>query len=68
MIGVPILLGLGLLNRYFNGGVNIHKPSQDSKVILITGANTGLGYVAAEELVKLNAARVILACRDEKRG
>ena len=67
LLGVSTLLGLGLLNRHFNGGVNVHKPSQEGKLIVITGANAGLGYVAAEELAK-SGARVILACRDEARG
>ena len=39
----------------------------DNKVIIITGANCGIGYETALDLAKRNA-RVILACRDQKRG
>ena len=67
-IGLGAIAGVGLLNRYFNGGVNQHKTSQSGKIIVITGANTGLGYISAEELARLGAEKVILACRDEKRG
>ena len=39
----------------------------DGKNIIITGANTGIGYEVALDLAKRNA-HVILACRDPKRG
>ena len=68
MIGVSTVMGLGIINWYFNGSTNKHYPSQAGKTILITGSNTGLGYVAAEELAKLGPAKIILACRDEGRG
>jgi len=37
------------------------------KVIIITGANCGIGYETALDLAKRNA-RIILACRDPKRA
>ena len=64
---VTIIICL-VLNWWFNGAVNKHKPSQQGKAILITGANAGLGFIAAEELVKLNPQVVICACRDKGRG
>ena len=68
LIGASTIIGLALVNRYFNGGVNRHSPSQTGKIIVITGANTGLGFVAAEELAKLGPSKLILACRDKSRG
>ncbi|KAL2849408.1 hypothetical protein BJX68DRAFT_267259 [Aspergillus pseudodeflectus] len=45
-------------------------PTYDftGQTIIITGANRGIGLEAARHLLKLNAARVILAVRSAKRG
>jgi NAD(P)-dependent dehydrogenase (short-subunit alcohol dehydrogenase family) len=37
------------------------------KVVLITGANSGVGFATAKALAKLGAA-VLMVCRDEQRG
>lgn len=42
-------------------------PSQAGRRILITGANSGIGYVAALKLARKDA-KVLLACRDQQRG
>jgi NAD(P)-dependent dehydrogenase (short-subunit alcohol dehydrogenase family) len=42
-------------------------PDQSSRVAIVTGANSGLGYISSRELAR-NGARVVLACRDEVRG
>jgi NAD(P)-dependent dehydrogenase (short-subunit alcohol dehydrogenase family) len=42
-------------------------PSQEGKRILITGANSGIGYHAALKLARKGAV-VMLACRDRQRG
>jgi len=42
-------------------------PSQVGRRVLITGANSGIGYHAAVELAH-NGAHVLLACRDKARG
>ncbi|QEU85633.1 oxidoreductase [Streptomyces viridosporus] len=42
-------------------------PGQGGRLAVVTGANSGLGYVAARELARAGA-RVVLACRSEERG
>jgi NAD(P)-dependent dehydrogenase (short-subunit alcohol dehydrogenase family) len=42
-------------------------PDQSSRVAVVTGANSGLGYITARELAR-RGARVVLASRDETRG
>ncbi|WP_406727646.1 oxidoreductase [Streptomyces sp. GD-15H] len=42
-------------------------PGQGGRLAVVTGANSGLGFVAARELARAGA-RVVLACRSEARG
>ena len=42
-------------------------PSQDGRLAIVTGANSGLGFHVALELGR-KGAHVILACRDQGRG
>ncbi|KAJ3854745.1 hypothetical protein EV368DRAFT_80337 [Lentinula lateritia] len=38
------------------------------KVVLVTGANTGLGFEAAKHFARMNPQRLILACRSDEKG
>lgn len=42
-------------------------PDQTGRTAVVTGANSGLGYVTARELAR-KGVRVVVACRSEARG
>ncbi|KAI0435916.1 short-chain dehydrogenase/reductase-like protein [Xylaria telfairii] len=45
-------------------------PTADftGRVVIVTGANSGIGRAAAQHFVHLNARKVILGCRDLEKG
>ncbi|XP_077287860.1 retinol dehydrogenase 14-like [Arctopsyche grandis] len=63
-----LLVGARLrLRRIWGRAAPGTKKSLRGKTVLVTGANSGLGRAAVQELVA-RGARVILACRDMERG
>jgi NAD(P)-dependent dehydrogenase (short-subunit alcohol dehydrogenase family) len=42
-------------------------PPQNGRVAVVTGANSGLGFVTARELAR-RGARVVMGCRDPEKG
>ena len=61
-------------NRYFNGSTwrgaaeNNFTPNLKDKVIIITGANTGLGFETAKEMAVLGPKAIVFACRNKDRA
>jgi NAD(P)-dependent dehydrogenase (short-subunit alcohol dehydrogenase family) len=66
--GVLALLFLIIICKCkVNGVKNPHKPDMTGKVVIITGANIGLGLESAKQLAKLNAT-IVMACRSEPKA
>lgn len=64
-----ILVTLGLikiLNKLSNGKCYSDNV-MSGKVVIVTGANSGIGYATALELAR-RGAKVILGCRDDQKG
>lgn len=38
------------------------------KTVIVTGANTGIGFEAAKHFARMKPARLILACRSESKA
>ena len=70
-MSVPNIL-FGFMPKFFYNQLFVTPPvpSTDctSKTIIVTGANVGLGKEAARHYVRLNAEKVILACRSLDKG
>ena len=38
------------------------------KTVIVTGANSGIGFEAAKHFARMNPGRLILACKSKERG
>ena len=56
------------LRIWAKGGMNIHPGNVRGKVIIVTGANTGIGYECVLEFAKGDPKTIILACRSKDRA
>eukprot|EP01114_Cavostelium_apophysatum_P012540 TRINITY_DN2830_c0_g1_i1.p1 TRINITY_DN2830_c0_g1~~TRINITY_DN2830_c0_g1_i1.p1 ORF type:complete len:321 (+),score=51.36 TRINITY_DN2830_c0_g1_i1:59-1021(+) len=52
--------------QYLN--LPVTRASLDGKIVVITGANTGLGYEAAKHIATMNPEKLIIAVRDLEKG
>ena len=64
-----VVIFLLILKIYLNArkGFCKSKNQMEGKVVIVTGANSGIGYETALELAR-RKAKVILACRDMAKG
>lgn len=40
----------------------------EGKNVIVTGANTGIGFEVAKHFARMKPARLIVACRNEEKG
>ncbi|KAG5676988.1 hypothetical protein PVAND_006779 [Polypedilum vanderplanki] len=56
-----------MIRNYMQGGKYKKSTLIDGKIVIITGANTGIGKETAIDLAK-RGGKIYIACRNEKRG
>lgn len=64
---VVVLFLIVLLKKLITRKRYLNRKKLSGRIVVITGANSGIGYATAVDLAK-RKAKVILACRDKTKG
>ena len=67
IIVVIWILAYYLVTKWAKGGQCTSKARLEGKTVLITGANTGIGWETALDLAR-REAEIHILCRDAKKG
>jgi len=67
ILAVIIVILMVVLSWWLQPGKCNSKARLDGKIVIITGANTGLGKETAKDVL-LRGATVVMACRDMTKG
>jgi len=59
---------LQFLREQWGHPIPLVREDLAGKVVLVTGANVGLGFEAAKHFASMNPERLIIACRNEAKG
>ena len=59
---------LQFLREQWGQPIPLTREDLTGKVVLVTGANAGLGFEAAKHFASMNPERLIIACRNECKG
>lgn len=66
------MASISWFTRFLHSQLFVKPPKPDKsfegQVVIVTGANTGLGLAAARQITGLNATKVILAVRNTSKG
>ena len=68
LIVLAVLICLCSFRRWAVGPTYSHRPSLEGKVVVITGANAGIGFEAAVEMAKLKPKVIVMGCRNKTKG
>ena len=64
LVGVAAYFGV---KRYIQGPIFRSDKRLDGQTVLVTGANTGIGLITAQDLYQ-RGGRVVILCRNDTKG